>query len=86
MRTVEVPAGTQPGDVLTLRGQGMPGLGRARKGDLRVVLHVTVPRRLTHEQRELMTQLRESLTDENLRAEESMFAKLRRSLRHHQAA
>jgi molecular chaperone DnaJ len=85
-RSVEVPAGTQPGDVLTLRGQGMPALGRARKGDLRVVLNVVVPRRLSHEQRALTEQLRDSLREENLHAEESMFAKLRRSLRHHQAA
>jgi molecular chaperone DnaJ len=85
-QSVDVPAGSQPGDVLTLRGQGMPGLGRARKGDLRVVLNVLTPRRLTHEQRELMERLRDSLTEENMRAEESMFAKLRRSLRHHQAA
>jgi molecular chaperone DnaJ len=85
-RAVEVPAGAQPGDVLTLRGEGMPGLGRARKGDLRVVLNVVVPRRLSQEQRALMEQLRDSLSEENMRAEESMFAKLRRSLRHHQAA
>jgi molecular chaperone DnaJ len=86
-RTVEVPAGTQPGDVITLRGGGLPGLGRARKGDLRVVMHVVIPRRLDGEQRELMEKLRDSLTDQNMHAEESMFAKLRRSLRHnHQAA
>jgi molecular chaperone DnaJ len=85
-RSVEMPAGTQPGDVLTLRDEGMPGLGRARKGDLRVVLNVLVPRRLTDEQRELMERLNDTLTDQNMHAEESMFAKLRRSLRHHQAA
>ncbi len=83
-RTIEVPSGTQPGEVLTVRGEGMPALGRARKGDLRVVLHVSVPRRLTPEQRELMEQLRDSLTEENMRAEESMFAKqaARRVARH----
>jgi molecular chaperone DnaJ len=83
---VAVPAGTQPGDVVTLRGQGMPGLGRARKGDLRVVMNVVIPRRLSGEQRELMEQLRDSLTEHNMHADESMFARLRRSLRHHQAA
>jgi molecular chaperone DnaJ len=63
----------------------MPALARARKGDLRVVLNVVVPRRLTHEQRELLERLRDSLTEENLLAEESMFAKLRRTLRHQAA-
>jgi molecular chaperone DnaJ len=85
-RKVEVPTGAQPGEVLTLRGHGMPALGRARKGDLRVVLNVIVPRRMSHEQRELMEQLRDSITEANMHPEESMFAKLRRTLRHHQAA
>jgi molecular chaperone DnaJ len=77
---VELPAGTQPGDVLTLRGQGMPTLGRGRRGDLRVVVNVVIPRRLNAEQRELLERLNGTLTPENLRLEESMFAKLRRAL------
>jgi molecular chaperone DnaJ len=78
--SVELPAGTQPGEVLTLRGQGMPGLRNGRRGDLRVVVNVVVPRRLTDEQRELMEHLNATLTKENLHSEESMFAKLRRAL------
>jgi molecular chaperone DnaJ len=77
---VDVPAGTQPGDVLTVRGEGMPALGRGRRGDLRVLVNVLIPRRLTDEQRRLLQELSESLTDENLRSHESMFAKLRRAL------
>jgi molecular chaperone DnaJ len=78
--SIELPAGTQPGDALTLRGQGMPSLGRGRRGDLRVVVNVVIPRRLTDEQRELLEQLKATLTPENLRSDESMFAKLRRAL------
>jgi molecular chaperone DnaJ len=78
---VEVPPGTQPGEVLTVRGQGMPALRRHRRGDLRVVVNVVVPRRLSVEQRALFEQLHDTLTEENLRTEESMFAKLRRALR-----
>ncbi len=54
---------------------------RGRRGDLRVVVNVVVPRRLSAEQRELLERLNETLTEENLRSEESMFAKLRRALR-----
>jgi molecular chaperone DnaJ len=78
--SVELPAGTQPGDALAVRGQGMPSLGRARRGDLRVVVNVVIPRRLSDEQRELLERLNGTLTSENLRSEESMFAKLRRAL------
>jgi molecular chaperone DnaJ len=82
---VEVPPGTQPGDVLTVRAQGMPSLRRGRRGDLRVVVNVVIPRRLSDEQRELLEQLNTTLTPENLRSEESMFAKLRRALGSHTA-
>jgi molecular chaperone DnaJ len=58
----------------------MPALRRGRHGDLRVVVNVLVPRRLTEEQLELMERLNDSLTDENLRSQESVFAKLRRAL------
>jgi molecular chaperone DnaJ len=78
--SVELPPGTQPGDALTLRGQGMPALARSRHGDLRVVVNVVIPRRLSDEQRELLERLNGTLTPENLRSDESMFAKLRRAL------
>jgi molecular chaperone DnaJ len=78
--TVELPSGTQPGEVLTLRGEGMPALGRTRRGNLRVIVNVVIPRRLSDEQRDLLEQLSATLTEENLRSEESMFAKLRRAL------
>jgi molecular chaperone DnaJ len=78
--SIELPAGTQPGEVLTLRGHGMPALRRGRRGDLRVVVNVLVPRRMSPEQRELMERLNDSLSEENLRSEESVFAKLRRAL------
>jgi molecular chaperone DnaJ len=77
---VEIPAGTQPGETITLAGRGMPPLRRGRTGDLRVVVNVTVPRRLTREQRELMERIAGTLTADNQRAEEGMFAKLRRVL------
>jgi molecular chaperone DnaJ len=79
--SIEIPPGTQPGEVLTVRGEGMPSLRRGRRGDLRVVINVVVPRRLSSEQRELFERLHDTLTAENLRTDESMFAKLRRALR-----
>lgn len=76
---VEVPAGIQPHEQLTLRGKGMPALRRGRRGDLRVVVNVVIPRRLSHEQKELMQQLADSLGEENLRSEEGVFSKLKRA-------
>jgi molecular chaperone DnaJ len=78
---LEIPAGTQPGEVIVLRGQGMPALRRGRRGDLRVLVNVLIPRRLTDQQRDLLAQFSDTITEENLRSEDSMFAKLRRALR-----
>jgi molecular chaperone DnaJ len=58
---VEVPAGSQPGDHVVLRGLGLPSLRGGRRGDQRVVLDVFVPGRLSKEQREIAQQLDESL-------------------------
>jgi molecular chaperone DnaJ len=80
LATVELAAGTQPGEVITLRGEGMPSLSRGRRGNLRVIVNVVIPRRLSGEQRELLERLNGTLTSENLKTDESMFAKLRRAL------
>ena len=54
---VEVAPGTQPGAVVSVGGKGMPRLRRpGRHGDLRVVVNVVVPRKLTKEQRRLAQQ------------------------------
>ncbi len=82
---IDVEAGTQPGTVVTLRGKGMPSLGRGRgrSGDQQVVLNVVVPRNLTDRQRELLGELRDSVTEDNLReaAAESLLSKVKRALR-----
>src|SRR3954471_12289323 len=80
---VEVPAGTQPGETIVLRGKGMPALRRAgRTGDLRIVVNVVIPRRLNAEQRKLVERLAQSITEENLRsADDGMVAKLRAAWR-----
>jgi molecular chaperone DnaJ len=83
--SIELDPGAQPGEVLTLRGEGMPALGRGRRGDLRVVVNVVIPRRLSDEQRKLLEELDDSLTAENLRSEDSLLGKLRRALGGHAA-
>lgn len=51
---VDVPAGTQPGEVRVLSGKGMPSLQGNRKGDLYVRLDVAVPTKVDAEQRALL--------------------------------
>jgi len=52
--SLEIPPGTQPGAVFTFSGRGMPFLGRRRRGDMHVVVDVTIPEVLTSEEEELV--------------------------------
>jgi len=60
---VSIPAGSQHGDTVRVRGKGMPHVRGAGHGDLIVHLALDVPRKLTKRQRELLTELGESLGD-----------------------
>jgi len=55
---ITVPSGTQHGTLLRARGKGMPRLHGRGKGDLYVVVEVTIPTDLTPRQRELLREFR----------------------------
>ncbi|MEW6220462.1 MAG: molecular chaperone DnaJ [Thermodesulfobacteriota bacterium] len=55
-KPVTIPRGTQPGDVLTLKGEGMPILNGYGRGDLFVEVKVVIPTGLSREQEELLRQ------------------------------
>lgn len=60
---LRVPPGTQGGTVLTLRGKGLPRLGRSGRGDLLVEVKISVPGDLTRQQRKLLEELDRSLEE-----------------------
>jgi molecular chaperone DnaJ len=55
--TLEIPAGTQPGAVFRIRGQGMPDPRGGRRGDLHVEVQLDVPKKLDEEHEELLRKL-----------------------------
>jgi molecular chaperone DnaJ len=55
---LRVPAGTQNGELLRVRGQGLPELGTARRGDQVVRVVVWVPDRLSPDQERIYRQLK----------------------------
>ncbi|MFN3197023.1 MAG: molecular chaperone DnaJ [Bradymonadia bacterium] len=58
---IEVPAGTQPGTLLRVAGQGMPTVERKHtRGDLHLQVQVAIPTQLTKKQRELLKEFRTS--------------------------
>lgn len=76
---VRIEPGTQPGATLTLRGEGMPRLKRRGRGDLKVLVDVMVPTRLSAEQRELLKRFEASSGEETYGngGGESFFDRLR---------
>ena len=57
--TVRVPPGAQNGQMVRVRGKGVPHLGSSGRGDELVYLDVVVPRSLSKDQRRLYGQLRD---------------------------
>ena len=57
--TVEIPAGTQSGTQVRLRGKGVPRLRGTGRGDLHVIVTVVVPPKPSKKERELLRQLDE---------------------------
>ena len=66
---LEVPPGTQPGHVFTLRGKGVPRLDGRGRGSLLVVLQVDVPTKLSSRAKELLRDLAAELAPKKADAE-----------------
>ena len=56
---VRIEPGTESGQLIRLRGKGVPNLSRRGRGDLYVTVHVTVPKDLKRDERKLLEQLAE---------------------------
>ena len=77
--TIEIKPGTQPGTEIRLRGRGVPHLRRAgARGDLHVLVDVTVPTKLTKRQRELLAEFAAETGEAvNGRGEKGIFDKVK---------
>jgi len=74
--TIEIPAGSQHGDVFTLRKRGLPDIRSRRPGDQLVQIVIEVPRKLTKKQSELLRQYAETEDAEVQPAKKSFLDKL----------
>ena len=78
---LELPPGTQPGEIVVLRGRGMPVLQGRGRGDQRILVNVLVPRRLSDEQRRLLREFDEHADDHTYGKSEGLFDKLKSAFR-----
>ncbi len=75
-----IPSATQPGQILRMRGLGVPHLRGNGRGDQLVIVNVEIPKRLSGEQRQLMEQLAESMGSEVRPQERGFFDRLKEVL------
>jgi molecular chaperone DnaJ len=80
-KELEFHPGTQPGEVVVLRGRGMPVLQGFGRGDHRVLVNVAVPRQLSDEQRDLLERFERSAGEETYKSDEGFFEKLKSAFR-----
>ena len=62
-RSLDVPSGSQHGEVFKLRGKGLPDARSTRTGDELVQILVEIPRKLSDRQRELLREF--AATEDN---------------------
>jgi molecular chaperone DnaJ len=74
---LKIPAGTQPGKVIRMRGKGVPYLRSNGRGDQMVIVNVSIPTSVDDEQQRLFEELGKSLGTEVVPQERGFFDKLK---------
>ena len=69
--------GTQPNDVFTMRGKGIPYLNRHGRGDHKFRVILEVPRNLDVKQKEMLSKFEESMTDKHYEGRKGFMEKIR---------
>jgi molecular chaperone DnaJ len=75
--SLKIPAGTQSGVVFRVRGNGMPGLRSASRGDILTHVQVEVPTRLNAEQREALAKFSELCGADNSPIHKGFYERLK---------
>lgn len=66
--TAKIPAGTQPGTVISVSGKGMPRIDRSGRGSLHVMIDVVVPAKVSKRAKKLLQELDEELSTDGTEA------------------
>ncbi|NCD42642.1 MAG: molecular chaperone DnaJ [Bacteroidia bacterium] len=76
---IKIQPGTQSGQVLRLKGKGLPGVNSYGHGDLLVQINVWIPKHLNKKENELLEQLRhsENMQPTPTKAEKGFFDKMK---------
>lgn len=75
--SLKIPAGTQNGEKLRLRGKGMTRVRSSARGDMLAQIYVEVPKNLTKKQRELIENLDKEFSENYINDDTSFFNKMK---------
>ena len=79
--TVDIPAGTQSGEEIVLKGKGFPAIQGRGRGDERVIVDVKIPKASSDDAREATERLAEVLDERSYREDEGFFDRLKHAFR-----
>jgi molecular chaperone DnaJ len=76
---IKIPAGTQAGKVVRLKGKGLPNINGYGTGNLLIHINVWTPQSLTADERKILTKLREAenFTPNPTQEQKGLFSKIR---------
>src|SRR5690606_6171032 len=74
---VQIKAGTQSGEVMTLKNKGITHVRGGGRGDMHIHLQVATPKKLNSEQKKLLQRLAETLDDDD---DKGLFARVKDAL------
>ena len=77
-RELDIPSGTQSGQTFRMRGIGVAQLQGSRRGDHLVTINVKIPSKLTNDQKELLEQLGDTFSEDDITNEEGLFDKFKK--------
>lgn len=75
--TVEVLPGTQPGELITLRGKGVPSLRGYGRGDMHFQVMVEIPKKLDKKEEEALRKISEEKGEETKKTVSGFFSRLK---------
>ncbi|MCX5632973.1 MAG: molecular chaperone DnaJ [Phycisphaerae bacterium] len=76
-RELKIPAGSQPGDVFRIKGQGLPDIRTRRSGDELVQIIIEIPNKLNSQQEELLRKFAETEDKTVMPKSKGFFEKLK---------
>jgi molecular chaperone DnaJ len=79
-KELELPAGTQSGEVLVLPGEGMPDVRSGVRGNLNVIIRVVTPTGLNSEQKRLLYEFAQACGEHLKPREEGFFGKIKNAI------